>query len=87
MRTAVLLALLGAATAHLMESLRDVPDRWKEVGRPLPEERLLLRIAMTSPNQGLFEQTLLDISTPGHAKYGKHMKRDELKLMLVVSVS
>lgn len=37
---------------------------------------------MTSPKQALFEQTLLDISTPGHAKYGKHMRRDELKLMI-----
>ncbi|KAF2169130.1 hypothetical protein M409DRAFT_20357 [Zasmidium cellare ATCC 36951] len=82
MRAATLLALLGVATAHLMEFLRDVPDGWKEVGRPLPEERLLLRIAMTSPNQGLFEQTLIDISTPRNAKYGKHMKRDELKLMM-----
>lgn len=82
MRAGLLLALLGAASAHLMESLKEVPDGWKEVGRPLPEERLLLRIAMTSPNQGLFEQTLLDISTPGHAKYGKHMKRDELKCMM-----
>lgn len=82
MRTGCFLALLGAAAAHLMESLREVPDGWKEVGRPLPEERLLLRIAMTSPNQGLFEQTLMDISTPGNAMYGKHMKRDELKNMI-----
>lgn len=34
------------------------------------------------PNQALFEQTLLDISTPSHPNYGKHMKRDELKAML-----
>lgn len=82
MRLATILALLGVASAHLMESLRNVPDGWKEIGRPLPEERLLWRIAMTSPKQALFEQTLLDISTPGHAKYGKHMRRDELKLMI-----
>lgn len=82
MRLATLLALLGVASARLMESLPSVPDDWREIGRPLPEARLLLRIAMTSPKQALFEQTLLDISTPGHAKYGKHMKRDELKLMI-----
>lgn len=82
MRTGYFLALLGAATAHLLESLRELPDGWKEVGRPLPEERLLLRIAMSSPNHGLFEQTLMDVSTPGNPMYGKHMKRDELKHLI-----
>lgn len=37
---------------------------------------------MTQPKQGLFEQTLLDISTPGHSRYGRHLKRDQLKAML-----
>jgi tripeptidyl-peptidase-1 len=31
------------------------------------------------PNHDLFEQTLMEISTPDHPRYGQHLKRDELK--------
>jgi len=37
---------------------------------------------MTSPSEGLFEQTLYEISDPSHRSYGRHLKRDELKAML-----
>ena len=82
MRLRSLLALMGAARALVMEKLDDVPQGWKRVGYPFPEEKVFLRIAMNSPKQGLFEQTLVDVSTPGHSSYGRHMKRDELKQML-----
>jgi tripeptidyl-peptidase-1 len=83
-----LLALVGGATAiatasaNLMESLRQVPDGWKSVGKPASDQRIHLRIAMNSPSESLFEQTLYDMSTPSHANYGNHLKRDELKAML-----
>jgi tripeptidyl-peptidase-1 len=38
------------------------------------------------PNQYLFEQTLMEVSTPSHPKYGQHLKRDELKALLRPSV-
>lgn len=82
MRLRYMLALMGAASALVMESLDDVPEGWKRVGYPFPDEKVFLRIAMNSPKQGLFEQTLIDVSTPGHSSYGKYMKRDELKQML-----
>ena len=82
MRIGLLLASLGAVNAHLMESLGGIPDGWDEIGKPFPDERLLLRIAMTSPKSDLFEQTLYDVSDPSSDRYGKHLKRDELKHML-----
>jgi tripeptidyl-peptidase-1 len=30
-------------------------------------------------NHDLFDQTLMEISTPSHPRYGQHLKRDELK--------
>jgi tripeptidyl-peptidase-1 len=80
-----LAALLSAATAstHLMmEELRHVPEGWHSVGVPDPSRSLHFRIAMTQPKEGLFEQILLDISTPGHSRYGQHLKREELKDIL-----
>lgn len=82
MRLYHLFALVGAVDALVMESLEDVPEGWKRVGYPFPDDKVSLRIAMNSPGQSLFEQTLLDISSPDHSSYGRHVKRDELKQML-----
>ncbi|KAF2726224.1 subtilisin-like protein [Polychaeton citri CBS 116435] len=88
MRFITLAPFLGAAAAiatsslNLMEQLTDVPRDWHRVGRPLPSTRINLRIAMTSPNEALFEQTLYDISSPENPRYGQHLKREELKAML-----
>ena len=65
-----------------MESLRAVPEGWTKVGVPTASTRMNFRIAMSQPNDALFEQTLYDISNPQHQRYGQHLKRDELKAML-----
>ncbi|KAH7053096.1 tripeptidyl-peptidase-like protein [Macrophomina phaseolina] len=89
--TAVLAGLLSVAgavnglsfsAAELFEKLRGIPENWHQVGSPDAAQRLRFMIAVKQPNAALFEQTLLDISTPGSKNYGKHMKRDELKAML-----
>jgi tripeptidyl-peptidase-1 len=36
----------------------------------------------SQPNHDLFEQTLMEISTPSHSRYGQHLKRDELKQLI-----
>lgn len=79
-----LTALIGAAAARstVLESLPHTPEGWQAVGFPEADRRLHFRIAMTQPDEALFEQTLYDISTPNHPRYGQHMKRAELKEML-----
>ncbi|KAJ9492717.1 hypothetical protein VN97_g494 [Penicillium thymicola] len=37
---------------------------------------------MTQDNAGKFEQKVIELSTPGHASYGQHMSRDEVKQFL-----
>ncbi|KAF2477048.1 tripeptidyl-peptidase-like protein [Lindgomyces ingoldianus] len=76
-----------ATTSHVetlepMENLQHVPQGWKEVGAPAQTRRLHFRIAVTQPNHDLFEQTLMEISTPHHQRYGQHLKRDELKALI-----
>ena len=75
---------LTSASSHLkvMEDLRHVPEGWHSVGAPEASRPLSFRVAVTQPNEALFEQNLLDISTPSHPRYGRHMKREELKHML-----
>ncbi|OBT61237.1 hypothetical protein VE03_09669 [Pseudogymnoascus sp. 23342-1-I1] len=81
-----LLSLVGSSLAEpsieVFESLYELPPGWAQVRTPAPETKVALRIALEHPNQELFEQTLLDVSTPDHPKYGQHLSSAELKYML-----
>ena len=72
-----LLALIGntlsvpaPATSKVFEKLNSVPQGWTEVRPAATNRRLHFRIALEQQNQALFEQTLLDVSTPNHPQYG-----------------
>jgi tripeptidyl-peptidase-1 len=68
--------------ADTMEYLWDTPEGWYSVGSPDPNQSMLFRIAMSSPNRALWEQSLAEISDPFHSRYGQYMKRDQLKNLL-----
>jgi len=84
MRASILFlgAQVAAASLTVLEALNGKPEGWTAVGKPDAATPIFFRIAMTQSNQGMFEQTLNDISTPGHPKYGLHLKREELKAMI-----
>ena len=66
----------------VFENLPSIPQGWKQGGAVPASTRLRFRIAVKQQNAFEFEQHVIDISTPNHAKYGQHMSRDELKRML-----
>ncbi|RAK73518.1 S53 family peptidase [Aspergillus fijiensis CBS 313.89] len=77
-----LLPSLGAA--EVFEKLAGVPQGWKFSGSPRGHESLRLQIALSQHDLAGFEQALLDMSTPGHANYGRHFRtHDEMKRMLM----
>lgn len=76
------LPLLTAAEFHIVEKLRAIPETWEKDGAPEPDTILKLRLAMQHDKAGAFEQHVLDISSPGHQKYGRHMTRDEVSAFL-----
>ena len=65
-----------------LEQLRAVPDHWRLLREPSPSTSLQLRIALHQQNVAAFEQAVIDLSTPGHPKYGQHMKLEQIKAML-----
>ncbi|KAF1989544.1 tripeptidyl peptidase SED3 [Aulographum hederae CBS 113979] len=73
---------LNPNDVEVLEDLRYTPQGWEQVGVPEAGKRLHFRIAVTQPNPRLLEQTLYDVSTPGHRRYGQFLKRDELKDLL-----
>ncbi|KAH9873229.1 hypothetical protein J1614_005627 [Plenodomus biglobosus] len=65
--------------SEIVEHLRQVPKGWTDIGAPSMDRKLHFRIAVRSANRDLFERTLMEVSTPSHPRYGKHLKRNELK--------
>ncbi|KGO74577.1 Peptidase S8/S53, subtilisin/kexin/sedolisin [Penicillium italicum] len=65
-----------------VEQLDKVPDGWSRGDKPLASKLVKFRLAIAQHNAGEFEQKVIELSTPGHASYGQHMKRDEVKQFL-----
>ncbi|OKL56859.1 Tripeptidyl-peptidase sed3 [Talaromyces atroroseus] len=78
-------AVVTAASAkqyEIVEQLTKVPSGWVRGPRPSPSMLMQFRLAMRQPRAAEFEQHALNIATPGHEMYGKHMKRDEIRAFL-----
>lgn len=73
---------ISATDLAVVESLPQIPHGWQQGASVPAGQRLQFRIAVKQENAFAFEQHVMDISTPDHAKYGQHMNRDELKAML-----
>lgn len=68
-----------AATARLMDSLPSVPQGWTQIRQAAVSEAITLRLALPQQHADALEQAVLEMSTPGHANYGKHLSRLELR--------
>ncbi|KAF7524419.1 hypothetical protein G7054_g11436 [Neopestalotiopsis clavispora] len=80
--TAVLLfCSLAASNSVIVESLPTVPDGWQIVEKANASSIVQLRIALESPHvsSGLFERTLLEISTPSHPSYRHFLSREQVR--------
>ncbi|KAI0859149.1 tripeptidyl-peptidase [Xylaria cubensis] len=68
-----------AATARLMDSLPSVPKGWSQVRQAALDEPITLRVALPQQHAAELEQAVIEMSTPGHPKYGKHLSQVELR--------
>lgn len=74
---ALLIALMSLCLPVLSFS-NPLPTGWTRAARAEPHERLRLRVVLASPNFPAFEQYAIDIATPDHHSYGKHLTREDL---------
>ena len=65
-----------------LEQLPRVPIHWQLLRRASPLTPVQLRIALHQQNVADFEKAVIDLSTPGHPTYRKHMKQHEVQAML-----
>lgn len=76
------LALLATATlasARVFDSLPTIPQGWTRKAPGLPTDKLALKIGLKQQHAAALEKTVLDISTPSHPDYGKHLSVEELR--------
>jgi subtilase family serine protease len=64
---------LSGVRLVLHEALADVPQDWVSLGATESATPIHLRIALPSKDVAGLQKTLLDVSTPGSAKYGQHL--------------
>ncbi|RWA03351.1 hypothetical protein EKO27_g11753 [Xylaria grammica] len=80
-----LLALAGAALAlpsdtpmSLFEMVKSAPKNWAMNGPAAQDETIELRFSLAKQKTAQFHELALNIATPGHAQYGKHLTLEQI---------
>ncbi|KAI1130678.1 peptidase S8/S53 domain-containing protein [Nemania abortiva] len=80
-----LLAFAGAALAlpsdvpmSLFETVKSAPKGWAMNGPAAKDETMELRFNLAKQNTEQFHELALNIATPGHAQYGKHLTLEQI---------
>ncbi|KAH9012922.1 subtilisin-like protein [Lactarius hengduanensis] len=83
----------GGTFARRIGSLRDdlrakhtwnsVPENWNNLGHPPADTTIDLHIALKAKNENVLIDTLIEVSSPGHPKHGKHLSREEVAELVV----
>ncbi|KAH9434302.1 hypothetical protein MCOR02_012551 [Pyricularia oryzae] len=69
----------SAASNVVVESLPAVPEGWEKIQDADPDSKIRLKVALRQPNLALFEREMYAVSSPLSARYGKHLKREEVR--------
>ncbi|KAJ5153294.1 polynucleotide 3'-phosphatase [Penicillium canariense] len=67
---------------EIVEQLENVPDGWSKRNKPPSSTLMQFRLELGVPNIISLEKEVMDLSTPGHPKYGQHMKREQVEDLL-----
>ncbi|KAH9031419.1 subtilisin-like protein [Lactarius deliciosus] len=55
-----------------------VPENWQNLGHPPADTTIDLHIALKAKNENALIDALIEVSSPGHPKYGAHLSREEV---------
>lgn len=77
--------LFTCVSGLLMDKVDHIPQGWSQIGWPSPSTRFKLSIALIPADEELLHGTIKNVSTPGHADYGRYL--DESQLRAVVKPS
>lgn len=66
----------------VFESLVQLPRGWTRTGPARPDDTVQLRVSLKQQNLDAFYESLLQVSTPDHPRYGQHYQGHELRSLL-----
>lgn len=76
-------ALAAPATSYVtVEGFNSIPSGWEQVAPASPTKVLNLRLSLAPANTDKFLNTVLDLSTPGHASYGDFLSPEGLQNLI-----
>ena len=79
----VLVVFAVMASAGRVMVRDHVPANWERISTPLiKSQKLNLRISLFPRDGSLLEKTLLEVSTPGSAKFRQYLKQDQIADMV-----
>ncbi|KAH9018944.1 subtilisin-like protein [Lactarius pseudohatsudake] len=55
-----------------------VPENWNNLGHPPADTTIDLHIALKPKNENVLIDALIEVSSPGHPKHGKHLSREDV---------
>ncbi|KAF3923945.1 Aorsin [Arthrobotrys entomopaga] len=75
----------GQTKYQTFDKLEDIATGWTQLPDVVdPSTPIELTVYLSQPEENIqaFEKALIDISTPGHTSYGKHMSQSQIDTML-----
>ncbi|KAI0101793.1 peptidase S8/S53 domain-containing protein [Nemania sp. FL0031] len=72
------LALPSDMPMSLFETVKSAPKGWAMNGPAAKDETIELRFNLAKQNTAQFHELVLNIATPGHAQYGKHLTLEQI---------
>lgn len=79
-------SIFGGGPAMRLRHSRPQPPKAFRATTPIlarPDEQLNLRVHLKKGDRAGLEAKLLEVSTPGHENYGKHLSKDEARALHV----
>lgn len=71
-----------ARSTYAVKECHPVPRGWTEVGAADKSETINLQFGLKQGNEGTIEQHLVEVSDPGHYRYGQHLSAEEINTII-----
>lgn len=72
----------SSSSNNIFESIHQLPRGWTRTADAQPNDPVKLRISLKQQNLDTFYESLLQVSSPDHPRYGQHYEAHELRSLL-----
>ncbi len=73
---------LRSSSPYAVKERHAVPPSWSVVGEAAKSHMLNLQIGLKQSNRDILEQQVIEVSDPGHSRYGQHLSAEEVNALV-----